>query len=100
VTSRLIHHDDRSVIKTDPKKLARRISVLGTKLNDNPEFLNRFGKNLGKFTSYRSLYLALHLGLSGAKWQAIKSLLVTFRKHPIVILNYRFAVALKKIVLW
>jgi hypothetical protein len=100
VTSRLINHDDRSVIKTDPKKLDRRISLLGFKVNSNPEIIQRFGENLKKFTSYRKLYLALHLALSGSRFSAFRNLLLTFRTYPVVIFKYRFAVTLKKIILW
>lgn len=100
VTSRLINHENRSVIQTDPKKLVIRIALLDKKLQADPKFIERFGDRLGMFTSYRTLYLALHLALSGERWQAFKSLLYTAKKYPYTIVSYRFAVAVKKILLW
>jgi len=100
ITSRLINHEDRSVITTDPKKLMTRISLLDTRLQADSKFMDHYGAKLSMFTSYRTLYLALHLALSGERWQAFKSLLYTARQYPYVIVSYRFIVALKKIVLW
>lgn len=100
ITSRLINHEDRSVVTTSPKKLITRIALLDKKLQANVHFIERFGERLNMFTSYRTLYLALHLALSGERWQAFKSLLYTAWQYPYVIRTYRFAVALKKIILW
>jgi glycosyltransferase involved in cell wall biosynthesis len=100
VTSRLINHDARSVITTNPKKLIKRISLLDDKLKKDEMFMARFGSRLSMFTSYRTLYLALHLALSGERWQAFKSLVYTARQYPYVIVKYRFIVAFKKIILW
>lgn len=100
VTSRLINHEDRSVITTNPKKLVTRITLLDRKLQADARFMERFGSHLSMFTSYRTLYLALHLALSGERWQAFKSLLYTARQYPYVVTTYRFVVALKKILLW
>jgi len=100
VTSRLINHEDRSVVQTNTTKLMTRITILDDKLQRNAKFMERFGNRLSVFTSYRRLYLALHLAMSGERWQAFKSLIYTVRQYPYVVSNYRFAVALKKIVLW
>ena len=100
VTSRLINHDMRSVITTAPKKLITRIQFLDEKLNADAAFMARFGDRLAIFGSYRTLYLALHLALSGERWQAFKSLWITARQYPNVVFTYRFIVALKKILLW
>ena len=98
VTSRLINHSDRSVVTTSAKKLIDRINVLEEKLHRDAVFMNVFGNSLRKFDSYRTLYLALHLALSGERWLAFKSLLATAMKYPAIMTNYRFPVALKKIV--
>lgn len=100
VTSRLINHENRSVILTNTKDLITRISILDQKLHSDKMFMQRFGDRLKMFSSFRTLYLALHLALSGERWMAFKSLLFTARAYPYVLLNYRFAVALKKILLW
>lgn len=100
VTSRLINHQDRSVVTTSPKKLITRIALLDQKLLSDDRFIERFGARLNMFTSYRTLYLALHLALSGERWIAFKSLVYTARKYPYVVGNYRFMVALKKIFFW
>ncbi len=100
ITSRLINHKDRSVIHTNPKSLMARISSLGRKLQGNELFMQRFGNRLEMFNSFSTLYLALHLALSGARWLALKSLVYSVREYPYVVFNYRFGVALKKILLW
>jgi len=60
--------------------------------------MERFGSELSMFTSYRTLYLALHLAISGERWQAFKSLLYTARLYPYSITTIGFVVAFKKIV--
>jgi glycosyltransferase involved in cell wall biosynthesis len=100
VTSRLINHDQRSVITTDPKKLIDRISLLDKKLAADSFFNEKFGHSKEKFGSYRTLYLSLHLAMSGERWTAFKSLVYTAYLYPYVMFSYRFTVALKKIILW
>jgi glycosyltransferase involved in cell wall biosynthesis len=100
VTSRLINHEDRSVITTDTKKLIGRITLLDQKLNVDPFFIERFGNKKEKFGSYRTLYLSLHLAISGERWLAFKSLVYTFYLYPNVLFTYRFAVVCKKILFW
>jgi len=100
VTSQLINHSARSVITTDTKKLVARIDLLDQKLNAYPFFVQRFGAKKEKFGSYRTLYLALHLAISGKRWLAFKSLMYTFYLYPYVLFTYRFAVVCKKIILW
>jgi len=100
VTSRLINHDERSVINTNAKDLIIRIALLDKKLLADEMFIRRYGDRLRIFTSFRTLYLALHLALSGERWSAFKSLMYTVWAYPNVVLNYRFVVALKKILLW
>jgi glycosyltransferase involved in cell wall biosynthesis len=100
VTSRLIHHDNRSVVTTDTAKLMTRISLLDQKLLSDNKFVARFGDRISLFTSYRSLYLALHLVMSGERWLALKTLIFTAGLYPNLVLSYRFNVILKKILLW
>jgi glycosyltransferase involved in cell wall biosynthesis len=100
VTSRLINHSDRSVITTDPEKLITRINLLDEKLNADIPFRQVFGNDLKKFGSYRTLYLSLHLALSGERWLAFRSLLFTAYQYPNAVFSYRYIVALKKIILW
>lgn len=100
VTSRLINHENRSVILTNVEQLVTRISFLGKKLQSDKMFIKRFGNQLNVFDSYRTLYLALHLAMSGKRWMALKSLFFTVRTHGYVLFNYRFIVVIKKILLW
>lgn len=100
VTSRLINHENRSVILTNVENLVTRISSLDKKLQSDEMFIKRFGDQLNVFNSYRTLYLALHLAMSGKRWMALKSLFFTARVYPYVLFNYRFAVVFKKILLW
>ncbi len=100
ITSRLINHNERSVNLVDPQKLVTRISLLERKVKDNREFVKKFGKNVAIFSSYCSLYLALHLALCGQRWQSLKCLMLTARQYLPAVFNYRFIVVIKKIVLW
>ncbi len=100
VTSRLINHEDRSVIKTDPKKLIMQIASLEMKLKADGKFREKFGDRLEKFSAYCALYLSLHLAMSGARWLAAKRLLYGAWHYPLIAVNYRFMVVVKKILLW
>ncbi len=100
ITSRLINHNDRSVITTNPDKLIVRINLLDEKLTADHLFGTVFGDDLKKFGSYRTLYLALHLALSGERWLAFRSLIFTAYQYPNAIFTYRYIVAFKKILLW
>lgn len=100
VTSRLINHENRSVITTSPKKLIARLTILDKKLQADEKFRVRFGDRLKIFTAYRNLYMSLHLALSGERLMALKGLWFTLKSYPYVILNYRFGVALKKTIFW
>jgi glycosyltransferase involved in cell wall biosynthesis len=100
VTSRLINHENRSVILTNVENLITRIALLDKKLQSDEMFIKRFGDQINVFNSYRTLYLALHLVMSGERWMALKSLFFTARVYPYVLFNYRFIVVLKKILLW
>jgi glycosyltransferase involved in cell wall biosynthesis len=100
VTSRLTNHQDRSVINTNAKKLIDRMTILENEVQKNQLFNKTFGQRLMIFASFRNLYLALHLAISGERWLAFKTLLFTVRAYPYVVFKYRFAVVIKKILLW
>jgi len=100
VTSRLINHGDRSVVKMDNSKLINRIRLLESKLKGNRHFVARFGNHINMFSSYNALYLSLHLAMSGSRLVAAKKLLYAVKQYPAVIASYRFAVVVKKILLW
>jgi len=99
-TSRMIQHDQRSVVTTNPEKLISRISLLEEKLRANEDVRKRFGTRLREFSSFCLLYLSLHLALSNARWLALRKLIFAVRQYPLLVVNYRFIVALKKILLW
>lgn len=98
VTSRLIQHDDRSVMDTDTEKLSTRIYLLEDKLQRDKFFVDRFSNRVHEFRAYNALYLALHLTISGERLLALKKLLYSFKQKARVMLTYRFAVVLKKII--
>lgn len=100
VTSRLIQHDERSVMDTDIKKLSTRIYLLEDKLQQDKLFVQRFNNRLNEFRSYNALYLALHLVISGKKILALKRLIYSARQNSKVVITYRFAAVLKKIIFW
>jgi len=100
VTSRLINHDERSVVNTDAQKLIVRINLLIEKVTTDALFDQSIGTDFNKFKSYQLLYLALHLALSGNRWLAFRKLLYVAYLHPGIIFNYRFIVAVKKTMLW
>ena len=80
VTSAVLQHGDRSVLKTDREKLIKRIELLEKYLFDHDEFMHRFGKNIGAFKANNRVYIALHLALTkrhrlGAVTYLVKALL-------------------------
>ena len=100
ITSKLIQHDDRSVMNTDIKKLSTRIYLLEDRLQHDKFFTERFNNRWLEFRSYNALYLALHLAIAGERLLALKRLLYVVKQNAKVIFMYRFAVVLKKIILW
>jgi hypothetical protein len=63
ITSAIIQHDERSVVKTDREKLERRIELLEKYLWEDAAFMKRFGSRLRELTANNRLYIALHLAI-------------------------------------
>jgi len=99
VTSRLIEHDNRSVVNTDYQRLIARIFLLIKKVESDAKFIEKFGSRAGMFTSYSLLYLALHLAMSGERLLTFKFLVAAAVKYPRIIIKYRFLVVCKKMFL-
>jgi glycosyltransferase involved in cell wall biosynthesis len=100
ITSKLIQHADRSVMDTDIKKLSTRIYLLEDKLQHDKFFMQRFNNRWLEFRAYNALYLALHVAIAGQRLLALRKLLFVVKQNAKVMITYRFAVVLKKIILW
>lgn len=98
VTSRLIQHQQRSMMDQDVEKLLTRIRLLEDKLLENSLFLVRYGNHLHQWNAYNALYLALHLVMAGERLLAVRKLLLCVKKFPPVVISYRFLVVIKKLI--
>lgn len=99
VTSRLVNHTARSVVKVDRQGLVSRITALEQKLKADQKFTKAFEQGLGRLHAYTDLYLALHLALSGGRWAAVQLLPRIVSSFPRIVFSYRFMVLIKKILI-
>lgn len=100
VTSVLINHETRSVLKMDPSKLIHRINTLKRCVKQNHAIVGKYGKALDRWEAYIDLYTALHLSLlKGQAPEAMHYLWCAFRRSPGVIFSLRFWVIPKKLLL-
>lgn len=99
VTSRLVNHTSRSVVKVDRQGLVSRITALERKLKVDEKFAKAFGQGLGRLHAFIQLYLALHLALSGGRWAALQLVPRMVFSFPQIVFSYRFMVLMKKILI-
>ena len=100
VTSTVINHDSRSVIKINPVNFLERMDLLQEELLKDVSFVQRYGKRASIFQSYLKVYTALHLAMAKQpKKECYTYLFEAVKLNPQVIFTYRFIAALKNIML-
>lgn len=100
VTSTVIDHEFRSVMKVDEEKLIRRTDTLVRYLKQDEAFETTFGKRVPELESHLNLYIALHLLLAGySVVRALPYLKMAVRKNTTILFSRKFLAIVKKILL-
>jgi glycosyltransferase involved in cell wall biosynthesis len=100
VTSTMIHHESRSVVRTDKNKIIKRIDLAKKYLFEDEEVQLRYGKYKKRVSSELYTYLALHLAMTKQyPKDVIKYLALSFVEYPPVIMTKRFYAAIKSILI-
>jgi len=100
VTSTLVNHDARSVVMIKRDTFLARMEALRHDVEQDKFVQERYGHRWNTFYAYRDIYTALHLGMARfPKGECLVYLWNAFKLHPQVIFSYRFAAALKNILI-
>ena len=96
VTSTIINHDSRSVLKINKGKFLARIEKLKDLVSSNPEIVGYYRKKIKIFLAYTNVYAALHLAMAReSKSLIFKYLVLSLNKRPLVIFSRRFWAVIK-----
>ena len=98
VTSAIVNHETRSVLDIDIKKFERRRQLLKDNVWNDARFVNSFGRWRKKVNGYMDLYAALHLAMGSFRIRSASKLFVAFIQHPPMVINMRFWVVIKKLI--
>jgi hypothetical protein len=98
ITSSIIYHDDRSVLKSDEEKLLLRKKLTLHYAFEDADVAERFQKYLPKLESHFDTYNSLHLALAGKKSRALLYLKNAFMINPFIIFSKRFYAIIKYII--
>lgn len=100
ITSSIINHDARSVLKVNIKALIERANLLLISAKNNHEIKRKFQGKLHVLEGSVYTYVALHLAIDGRnKKQALKFLCKGLISNPAEILKRRFLAIIKKMIL-
>jgi len=98
VTTSIIDHEFRSVVKIDKRKLIKRKELFLKYLQEDKLFMEKYGKYLLKMKSDSYTYIALHLAIAGYEVsESIFYLKKALKLRPAVITERRFLGTLKTI---
>lgn len=96
ITSTVINHEFRSVLRINLNGFLTRIGLLRENLLKDSTFVTYYGHQLSKFHAYLEIYIALHLAMAGyPKRMVMKHLASAVLCRPKVLLTRRFLAALK-----
>ena len=95
----LFHHDERSVLQFDEKRLFTRkeLALKYAFMDDRVKAL--FGRHYNKIDAYADSYIALHLALAGNNKKSIKYLSQSFKNYPLSFISKRTIAIFKHIFL-
>jgi glycosyltransferase involved in cell wall biosynthesis len=95
ITSRLCHHDNRSVLEVNADKLIKRKELMLQMAMNDTSITNYYGNKIKYLQANTYSYIALHLAMSNHKREAKKYLMKTLEKTPDFILKKRFFAIVK-----
>lgn len=99
VTASLVQHDTRSVMEVNPQKLIQRLQLFIKYVSEDVAFQKKYYALLPAMKSQAWSYIALHFALTHThKKETIEYLLKALRIYPKFILQKRFYVILKNLV--
>jgi glycosyltransferase involved in cell wall biosynthesis len=95
ITSRLCHHDNRSVLEVNAGKLIKRKELMLQMAMNDTSITNYYGNKIKYLQANTYSYIALHLAMSKHKREAKKYLIKTLEKTPDFIFKKRFFAIVK-----
>lgn len=98
VTSLIIDHDERSVMKYNEERLIARKDELIKSLSGDHVFINRFPSHLNKIEAHMFSYIALHAILCGFKGNGLKYALKALMLNPKEVFSKRFLAICKHFI--
>jgi glycosyltransferase involved in cell wall biosynthesis len=100
ITSTVVNHEARSVLKINMQGMLKRMEVLRSALLADDQFCKVYAKQISTFDAYCNIYIALHLVLANyPKTKGITYLINAARTKPSVVFTRRFLAVIKKLVL-
>jgi len=100
VTSTVVNHESRSVLKINHDKFLKRFEVLEAELMKDETFVKAYRSDLGIFRAYTGIYIALHLAMSNhSVSESLGFLKKAFVERPSVVFTKRFLAVFKVLAL-
>jgi glycosyltransferase involved in cell wall biosynthesis len=100
ITSTVVNHEFRSVVRINKENLVSRIQILEEELQKDRSFIEVYGSQFSVFKAYLNIYMALHLAMAGyPKAISLRYLQTAILLRPQVLASYRFMAALKNILI-
>jgi glycosyltransferase involved in cell wall biosynthesis len=100
ITSTVVNHDARSVIRINKNNFLRRIELLQQETLEDPAFVSCYSNRLALFKAFLNIYIALHLAMAeNPRKENFPYLVKAVQLKPNVIFSYRFLAALKNVIL-
>jgi hypothetical protein len=98
-TACLVNHESRSVLTINSSALIKRIALLKQYISNDIKVKEYYINQLSRVVAFLDLYLALHLAIGSHKNLAIKVLGQAVGSYWGVMLNLRFWVVVKKLII-
>ncbi|MGZ3885400.1 MAG: glycosyltransferase family 2 protein [Bacteroidia bacterium] len=96
ITSTIINHDERSVLKTDRDQLIMRMETFEDTVMKNQSVLDYYKDSILRFRLSCASYISLHLALTGQyRKEAFRYLVKSIRISPAFIFKKRFFAIIK-----
>ena len=100
ITSTVVNHDARSVIRINRDHFLQRIELLQMEVLNDGEFIRRYKGQINVFKAFLNIYIALHLAMANnPKKENFPFLVKAVKLKPSIIISYRFLAALKNVII-